>query len=139
MITNVKSPRFVTPGGSCCSSSAWVSAPGHEHRVDQVHGGIAGLHVAAHNAGTVDGVSVAAFCGGDGAALQRREGADSKIGRGVPGADDVVGQDRGQRLLVGEDLLEGRRCDLREGVVRGGEHGERVGAVEGLGEAGLGG
>jgi len=49
--------------------------------------------------------------------------------------DDVVGEDGGELGLVGQDGLQGGGVDLSEGLVRGGEHREGTGALQGVDQA----
>ena len=80
------------------------SALRHQYRVDEVHGGVAGLDVAADDACVVGGVVSPDFavlivppC-----SVVRVPGV--QVGRRLALLDDVVREDVGQRLLVGEDL-----------------------------------
>ena len=55
-------------------------------------------------------------------------------GGGGRTSNDVVGEDRGELLLVGQDSSQGGLVDLSEGFVSGSEDGERTGALERVNE-----
>src|SRR5690606_13061659 len=81
--------------------------------------------------------------GAGGAEAQRRAvhgldltGRSEAVGIEGLAGDDVVGEDAGEEVLVGEDGVEVGGRDGGEGVVGGGEDGEGSVAVEGVDEAG---
>src|SRR5215203_7205046 len=111
----------------------WWSALGEEYLVDEVDGGVGGLDVAADHAGVaVDGEVLAAAGDLEGVALEGLVAAGELV-RGELAGDHVVGEHGGQQPLgVTKRLVEGGLGQGREGVVGGREHGDDLGAVQGV-------
>src|SRR5688572_26877409 len=77
----------------------WWSALGEEHLVDEVNGGVGGLHVAADHVGVaVDLEVLAAAADLEGAALEGLVAAGELV-RGELALDHVVGEHGGQQPL----------------------------------------
>ena len=131
-------PRSPRPGRDGGLRHA-VERPGlrQEHPVDDVDGRVLGLHVAADDLGRPVHREVLTAAGDlDRPALERLVRARELVRR-QPARHDVVREHgRQEALRVGQRRIEGRLVERGEGVVRRREHGEVVGRVERLAEAG---
>src|SRR5690606_11647445 len=136
-------PGGPSPLPSACSPQAERDTPfrgvgsGHQHLADDVDGGVGGDDVAAEHVDAVDGravltelehLAVDGF-GGPGIGQGGRVVA-------VTG-DHVVGEDRGQHLLVGQHRGQVVFGNGGEGVVHRSEDGERAIAVQRVDQTGL--
>jgi hypothetical protein len=116
-------------------AAACVVEHGRDHEVD---GGVGGLDVAADHAGVaVDREVFAAAADLEGAALEGLVAAGELV-RGELAGDHVVGEHGGQQSRrVAEGLVQGGLGHRCEGVVGGCEHGDALGAVQGVDQVGL--
>jgi hypothetical protein len=117
------------------------SGCGNQNRVDDVDGGVGGLNVAADCCGnTVDLDQVTDRSEAEISTVNRRDrtgfGQRSHVQR--VSTHDVVGEDRGQKFLVGQDRIEVRLRNSRKGIVGRSEDRERALTIEGVHQTGLG-